>query len=182
MAKMALAQFIQRVPPPPNPRETGTPKTWEKIEARLGVALPPDYKALINRYGSGSFDNFITVYNPFAEDEERNPFYVLDVLHLANRQTGFMGASVWTAVTPFNLYPAPEGLLPWGCTPAFGEFFFWQIKNAPHTWETVFYNLRRGEYEVWKYTLTEFLYQLSTRKVESVLLPEGYCPQTFIPI
>jgi len=194
MSSLSLERLIQFILPPSEPYETVTPKAWEKIEQRLGIPLPPDYKAFINDYGTGSFDDFIIVYNPFAQNEYLNPFFALDTLHQADRQTQLLGDRVWTAVHPFELYPAPNGLLPWGCTtPAvplggttnFGDTFFWQIKGPPETWETIFYNLRSGEYEVWKYPQTEFLYRLFARQIESVLLPEDYPPFdkqiTFIP-
>jgi len=173
------------ITPPSKPDETGAPKSWAKIEARLGLQLPSDYKAFIDRYGSGSFDDFIIVYNPFAENEYLNLFYALDTLHWADQQMQLIQDVVWTAVQPFELYPATEGLLPWGCTTNLGDTFFWQIKGPPETWETIFYNLRSGEYEVWKYPLTDFLYGPFTQRVESVLLPQAFPPAVtpirFIP-
>ena len=180
-----MDQLLNLITPPQNPDETGTPKSWEQIEARLGLQLPPDYKALIDHYGTGSFDEFIFVYSPFTQIEYLNLFYALDTLHQAGQQTQLMGDPFWTAVHPFAYYPATEGLLPWGCTSNLGDAFFWQIKGAPATWETVFYNLRSGEYEVWKYTLSEFLYRLFTHQIESVLLPQDFPsadnPISFIP-
>ncbi len=164
------------VAPPREPLETGNPKTWEQAEARLGSALPSDYKAFIDRYGSGSFDDFILVYNLFACNEYHNLFYALDTLHQSSRQTRLKGDPAWSVVHPFDLFPAPEGLLPWGCTTHMEDIFFWQVKGKPETWETIFYHLRTGEYEVWKHPLTVFLYQLFTRKIESVLLAEDYPP------
>ena len=182
---MNLELLTQFISPPSEPHETETLKSWEKIEQRLGILLPPDYKAFINYYGTGSFDDFIIVYNPFAQNEYLNLFFALDTLHQADQQTQLLVESAWTAVHPFELYPAPQGLLPWGCTTNLGNTFFWQIEGPPETWETVFYNLRSGEYEVWKYPQTEFLYRLFTRQIESVLLPEDYPPLdqqiTFIP-
>jgi hypothetical protein len=179
-----MDQLLNYISPPAKPKEIGNPKAWEKIETRLGLQLPRDYKAFIDHYGTGSFEGFIIVYSPFAQDEYLNPFYVLDTLHQAEVQTQLMGKSAWTAVHPFELYPAPDGLLPWGCTIDLGDTFFWRVKGAPQTWETIFYNLRSGEYEVWKYALTEFLYRLFTRQIESVLLPQDFPPEnpiTFIP-
>jgi hypothetical protein len=182
---MTAERIIQIAVPPVKPRETGTPKNWEKIEKRLGLRLPQDYKTLIDTFGTGSFDDFIIVYNPFAQNEYLNLFYALDTLHQAEQQARLLGDSAWTVVQPFDLYPAPEGLLPWGCTTNLGDTFFWQIKGPPGTWETIFYNLRSGEYEVWKHPLSEFLYRLFTRQIESVLLPEDYPPPdggiSFIP-
>ena len=180
-----MDQLLNFIAPPPNPKETGTPKSWEKIETRLGLQLPPDFKTFIDQYGTGSFDDFIIVYNPFAQNEYLNLFFALDTLHQAHEKIQLVGDSAWTVVQPFKYYPAIEGLLPWGCTTHMGETFFWHIKGAPETWETIFYNLRSGEYEVWKYSLTEFLYRLFRRQIESVLLPEDYPPAenpiTFIP-
>jgi len=171
-----MNSLLNLVAPPSRPLEIGTLKSWEKIETRLGSILPPDYKTFIDQYGTGSFDDFIIVYNPFAENEYYNLFYALDTLHQAERKAQLMRDSAWRAVHPFDLYPAAEGLLPWGCTANLRDFFFWQIKGPPQTWETILYNLRSGEYEVWKHPLTKFLYQLFSRRLESVLLPEGYPP------
>jgi hypothetical protein len=182
---MYVDQLTSFIAPPQQPHETGTPKTWEKVENRLGSALPEDYKSFVDSYGTGSFDDFISVYNPFAANENLNLFYVLDVLYQADRGTHLKIGYDWTAVHPFKLFPAREGLLPWGGTASFGDFFFWQVKGSPQSWETIFYNLRSGEYEVWKYPLTEFLYRLFQRQIESVLLPENYPPRqttlSFIP-
>ena len=69
-----------------------------------------------------------------------------------------------------------EGLLPWGCTNTLGEQFFWKVDGVPETWETVFYNLGSGEYEVWKCPMTEFLFAILARQIESVLLPKDFPP------
>jgi hypothetical protein len=171
---MAMDGLRNLIAPPADLQETGDLKAWEKIEAQLGLQLPLDYKAFINLYGSGSFDGFLMVYNPFSQNEYLNLFFALDTLHEADQQTRRMGDPTWTAVWPFELYPAVGGLLPWGFTTQLGQTFFWQIKGPPESWETIFYNLRNGEYEVWKYQLTEFLYRLLTRKIASVLLPEDF--------
>ena len=171
---MSLPFLTPVIPAPARPRGTGTPNTWEKVEHEFGLRLPADYKQLIDQYGTGRFGDFIRLYNPFAETEEDNLFYALDTLKQAEQQTQLLGAPDWTVVRPFRLYPAPEGLLPWGCTAHFGEVFFWHITGAPQTWETIFYHLRTGEYEVWKRSITEFLLGLFTRQIESVLLPEDF--------
>jgi hypothetical protein len=171
---MSIETLIHITTPPVEPWETGTSKNWEKIEKRLGLQLPQDYKAFIDTYGTGNFDDFIIVYNPFAQNEYLNLFYALDTFHQADEQTRLLGDPVWTAVHPFELYPAPNGLLPWGCTTNIGDTIFWQISGPPETWETIFYNLRSGEHEVWKYPMSEFLSRLFTRQIESVLLPKDF--------
>ena len=174
------------IAPPPKPVETGTPKSWKEAEAFLGVPLPADYKDLIDHYGTGSFEDLLMVYTPFTQIEYLNLFYALDTLQQADRQTQKLGDPTWTAVNPFAYFPALKGLLPWGCTRNLSQVFFWQVQGTPAAWETVFYNLRNGEYEVWKYSLSGFLYRLFTRQIESVLLPEDFFateePIRFLPI
>ena len=181
-----IGPLLEYIPPPSDPKEIGTQKSWGRIEARLGLALPSDYKTLISNYGTGSFGNLINVYNPFAQNEYLNLFYILDTLHQADQHARHLGNPHWTAVDPFEYYPASDGLLPWGCTNNMHEIFCWQIKGKPETWETIFYNLGSGEYEVWKYPMTVFMCRLLTRQIESVLLVDDFLPTgrraTFIPL
>jgi hypothetical protein len=174
---MSLAQLVLIAPPPTVPVETGSPKQWAVIQNRLGTPLPTDYKKFIDRYGTGSFNNFIIPYNPFAKNESLNIIQALDAHHLASRRTQLLGDMHWSAVHPFELFPAPDGLLPWGTTANFSDVFLWQVSGPPETWVTVFYNLRDGEYEVWKISFTSFLAKLFLREIESVLLSEDFPPE-----
>jgi hypothetical protein len=171
---MSLPQLRELIQPPGKPQETGTPKKWEKFERRLGTPLPPDYKDFIDFYGTGTFNNLILPLNPFAENEYLNMMATLDAHHQANRRTQLAGDPAWTVVQPFGLYPAPNGLLPWGTTAAFELNLFWQVQGPPANWVTILYNLGTGEYEVWKLSATAFLSQLFLQQIESVLLPTGY--------
>jgi hypothetical protein len=169
---MSFRKLFTIVPPPETPKETGSPKAWEKIDQRLGLTLPQDYKDIIDHYGTGTFNNFITLYNPFAENESLNLFHALETHHRASQMAQHMIDSPWTALHPFELYPAHQGLLPWGMATSFEKIFFWQIKGAPKNWNTIFYNLRNGEYEVWKIPCADFLEGIFTGTIQSVLLPE----------
>jgi hypothetical protein len=174
---MSLAQLIQIVSPPAPPVETGSPKQWNLIQKRLGTPLPTDYKKYIDCYGTGTFNEFILPYNPFAKDDLLNLFQALDTHHQASRRTQIEGDVSWSVVHPYQLFPAPDGLLPWGTTANFEKAFFWQVSGPPETWVTVFYNLRDGEYEVWKLTVTNFLTKLLLMEIESVLLSEDFSSQ-----
>lgn len=169
---MPISQLIQLIPPPKAPIETGTPKRWEKAQERLGIIFPGDYKAFIDRYGTGTFNHYIIPYNPFAANEYMNLFQALDAHHRASSQTQSMLGAPWSVVSPFELYPAVAGLLPWGTTPHFERAFFWQISGRPDTWNTILYDLSGGEYEVWKLCATSFLLKLFKAEIESVLLPQ----------
>jgi len=169
---MKISRLVQISPPPQNPVETGSIKAWEGIEERLGVALPEDYKEFIALYGSGKFGNSIIPFNPFSANEYLNLFQTLDIHHLSNRYTQGLTSSPWSAVSPFDLFPAQDGLLPWGTMENYKEGFFWQVCGPPDHWPTVFYDLKNGEYEVWKFQFSEFLVKLFLGEIQSVLFPD----------
>ncbi|MGZ3438856.1 MAG: hypothetical protein ACXVDD_05050, partial [Polyangia bacterium] len=43
-------------------------------EERLGVALPADYRALLTKYGTCGFDEFIWIFSPKAKNLHFNLF------------------------------------------------------------------------------------------------------------
>jgi hypothetical protein len=54
-AASACDRLVSLVPPPAAPVDgTGD---WQRVESRLGLALPTAYKELVRRYGVGQFDN-----------------------------------------------------------------------------------------------------------------------------
>jgi len=171
---MSLRKLLEISPPPQVPKEIGSPKAWEKIDQRLGVTLPQDYKDFVSLYGTGSFKDSVTLYNPFAENESLNLFHTLEIHHKATQMTQMVVDSPWTAIHPFELYPAQQGLLPWGSMGNFEKNFFWHVNGSPQKWSTVFYDLRNGEYEVWKMPCTKFLAGIFTGKIRSVLLPNDF--------
>lgn len=48
----------------PPRRPLAAPVDWATLEANIGTALPDDYKWIIERYGPGSFDEFLHVLEP----------------------------------------------------------------------------------------------------------------------
>ncbi len=165
-----LAQIIT---PPAMPVEAGTAKKWEKCEQRLGLKLPQSFKTLLDQFGTGSFNQFLYLYNPFAEEQEQNLFDVLDLLHVVDAQARHAEPG-WTMVWPFRLYPASAGLLPWGNAGSLDLIFFWQTGGLPETWPIIFYDLSTGEYETWKKSVPEFLSALFTSQIESVFFPPQF--------
>jgi len=174
----SLVQLIRIAPPPATPVETGSLKQWDLVQKHLGTPLPTDYKNFIDRYGTGSFDKRLIPFNPFAKNESVNLIQVLDVYHQASRKTQPLGDAPWSAFHPFELFPATEGLLPWGTTANFGDSFLWQVNGPPEAWVTITYNLRNGEYEVWKLSFTNFLVKLLLKEIESVVLSDDSIPIT----
>ena len=71
--KEMLRQLFALVPAPEQPVATDSEHIdWESVEGQLGTRLPEDYKAIIDRYGSGDFCDVLTLLNPFCEREDLN--------------------------------------------------------------------------------------------------------------
>ncbi|WP_131809344.1 hypothetical protein [Mycobacteroides immunogenum] len=45
------------------------PKEWAAIDSGLGFVTPADYRAIIDTYGSGSFDDFLIVLSPQSDNK-----------------------------------------------------------------------------------------------------------------
>ncbi|MBE1491403.1 hypothetical protein [Plantactinospora soyae] len=50
------------VPPPPH----RTPVDWDGVSSRVGTSLPRDYHWLMERYGAGTFDGYLSLTPPTA--------------------------------------------------------------------------------------------------------------------
>jgi len=49
------------------PRRQEVLPDWEEVETALGFELPGDYKELVDVYGPGSFDDFLSIFQPRHE-------------------------------------------------------------------------------------------------------------------
>lgn len=52
---MSISSLLKLVPPPATPKNPGSLPEWEKLTAKLGMALPQDYLEMCNAYGTGYF-------------------------------------------------------------------------------------------------------------------------------
>ncbi|MGW7211744.1 SMI1/KNR4 family protein [Streptomyces collinus] len=72
----ARDELLRNVPPPDG---VEIHVDWAGIEEALGVALPDDYKWLVERYGPGSFDDFLHIFQP------ESPFAMTRLLESSER-------------------------------------------------------------------------------------------------
>jgi hypothetical protein len=68
---------LLRIVPPPVGVEIHV--DWAEVEEALGVALPDDYKWLVERYGPGSLDDFLHIFQP------ESPFSMTRLLESSER-------------------------------------------------------------------------------------------------
>jgi hypothetical protein len=70
--RFTVDDLIRIAPPPDIPVDRGLPSQWNDIELILGTPLPGDYKAFINAYGTGYFNDLFHVFNPFSGSDRAN--------------------------------------------------------------------------------------------------------------
>ncbi|GAA1026174.1 hypothetical protein GCM10009557_02930 [Virgisporangium ochraceum] len=134
----ALDRLMTLVSPPALPVDGDG--DWQRVEARLGLALPADFKELLRRYGVGQFDD-ITLLTPF----DTHPDAVFDLVEYAEALTSWYDdlRDDDPENFPFPLYPENGGLLPWAKTGE-GTDLCWLTEGRPDDWPTAVWNVREG--------------------------------------
>lgn len=167
-------------PPTASPCETGGEQGWTEAERILGLALPRDYKRLIAAYGTGSFDDFLWVLNPFAGNR---------FLNLMGRKDMTLDAyeSAWELIPEqrsFLAHLRAGDLLAWGITDN-GDEMYWRTSGAPDGWPTVLYESRGPLYEVHELPVTGFLARLLTGELQTEVFPADFLEERerrFVPL
>ena len=157
-----LDRLKRIVPIPANPIEDGAVDKWPATESMIGTELPPDYKALINTYGSGLIGNFAYLWNPFTRKS-----YMNLIFQLTEFQS--LATSDFEAMLPHPIYPEPDGLLPFGNT-INGDTLYWVTMQSPAEWTLLI--LDRSTYcqQVYAGKVVDFLADLLENKINGELI------------
>jgi hypothetical protein len=139
VALSGIDSLLRIVSAPNEPAEAPLPGEWDEVETRLGFVLPSDYKAFIERFGSGHFDEFLWVLNPFSANE------AIRFPDASERQLAILR---WLRdggeQLPYPIYPEPGGIVVWAET-ANGDCLYWITSEAsPDEW-SVTSNEARGQ-------------------------------------
>jgi hypothetical protein len=126
---------LMRVAPPPA-QPVACAGDWDAVQRELGTALPADYRGLIERYGYGTFRDFLHLFAPFVAACPMTAS-VRRTLE-ADRE---LAASFPEDALP--LFPDPGGLLPWASTDN-GDQVYFRTSGAPDAWTVVVRNPRDG--------------------------------------
>jgi hypothetical protein len=147
--------------------EPARPDGWPDIEAALGTALPGDFKDFTELYGSGTVDDFLYLFNPFAAGEDGNLLVEKDRVLAAYRQT--------RARFPERLslppFPEPGGVLPLGRTDN-GDELYWVTEGQPDEWPLALLESRASFQELHPMPVTGFLAALAANELDSRVLPQ----------
>lgn len=121
---------------------------WAAAEARLGTALPSDYKELTERFGCGGFDDYLSVQMPDG---------IIEIAELLSEREGTHGNGRWEPHRPF---PAPGGLLWWASTEHEQDFCWVADHPDPDCWSVVHRN--DHPWERYDGTTSEFVFRMLT--------------------
>ncbi|WP_435888324.1 Lsr2 family DNA-binding protein [Streptomyces niveus] len=171
---MTDLEALVRLCPPPNPPMH---INWNGIEARLGMPVPEDYKALADRYGPGGFCDYLALYHPNGPTEYVN-------------LTGPMPARIRSYLrTDYDrgTYPVPydpDHLFACGVTDN-GEYLFWITDPATDSsrWRIAVNEARGPVWFTYDGTVTSFLVSVLTGETRVPQFPDNLLDErpTFTP-
>lgn len=163
-----------RLCPPPNPAMT---IDWNGTEAELGTRLPDDYKALAERYGPGTFCDYLTLYHPHG---------VTEYVNLTGPMPGRIRSQLRTDYD-HGTHPVPydpDHLFACGVT-GNGEYLFWISEPAdePERWQVAVNEARGPVWFTYEGDITGFLVSVLTGRTQVPQFPTGLlrAPLTFTP-
>lgn len=109
----ALDELIGVVPPPAVPVGAGAPALWARVEEALGVHLPRDYKAFIDTYGHGEFDDRFMIHSPFLPSGQIDASVEMQSLSTHSKPYDESQRNLRDAgfPAPYPLFPDDGGIL-----------------------------------------------------------------------
>lgn len=129
---------------------------WAAVEARIGTALPSDYKQLAELFGHGAFDGYLHLHVPGAGFESGDI-----VLH-----TEWLGewarthrSSLWE---PYEVYPVPGGVLEWAGSEQADQFYWLTEGPDPDRWPILMREEIPDSWQRFDGTTAEFIYRMLT--------------------
>lgn len=104
----------------------------------LGIPLPADFRALVGRYGYGTFGDHVHLWSPFFAP------CTMMARSRAALEADRMLARMHPKAVPFALFPDAAGALPWADTDN-GDVAYWLTdRGAPDRWLVAVWNPRSG--------------------------------------
>jgi hypothetical protein len=166
---LGLERLRSIVPPPAEPLEPGVRDGWGRVEAELGTELPDDFKRFTELYGSGKFDDFLYLLNPFAADPAGSLLGARDTMLEAYAET----RAKFPDRLPLPPWPEPGGLLPLGRSDN-GNELYWRTQGEPATWPVVAFAGRSTRHEIHPHSVTEFLALLLSGELMTSVFPDSF--------
>lgn len=131
------------------PAREPSPDDWAEVENYLGSALPGDFKAFLDAYGTGAICGELVVFHPLGSSP------LLDRMRKIHESFG----QSWRRDSdeyPFRFHPASGGLISWGYDYSGDEHFFWPCDPNPDRWKIVT-NINGADPEIFDGPFTDFV-------------------------
>ncbi|MEU8516821.1 SMI1/KNR4 family protein [Kitasatospora sp. NPDC048722] len=146
------------------PRSREWPVDWSSAEARLGTALPADYRELAEHFGPGTFADFLNVRLPGPPSGSDVPFPAFRCLVEKARRLAELAAEPGIADVyfPHRLHPAPGGLLQWADSERADQFYWLTEGTDPNRWPVIARNEDGDHQARFDGSTTEFIHRLLT--------------------
>lgn len=159
---------LRKLTPPP-PSAEGQPD-WKAAEQAFGSAFPTDYKQLVEFYGAGSFDEFLSILVPM------HPNRHLDLL--AQREVQLDALRTLRdgeEEVPFDIDRGEEEIVPWAITDN-GDVVYWirRPPASPDDWPVVVNEARGPEWETFDGPATAFLADVLAKQRRLDIFPEDF--------
>jgi hypothetical protein len=159
-----LNKLVELVRPPAYP---GVDVNWADVETVIGLGLPADYKNLVENYGSGQFDRFLTVYQPVT------PFLTIELAFQARRKDEILAQlrASGREHIPF----VADKLLPVAGTDN-GDTVYWVIERPddPDSWTITANEARNTVWPQFPGGITDFLYAVMSRQIRFPIFPRDF--------
>lgn len=165
---MSFKDLNNILPLPKYTYETGSNAEWPLIDD--SYPFPMDYIEFITKYGIGRIDNFLTLFNPFIDNDDWNFFkqkewIISDFSELNESDPDYYS---------FILYPESNGLLPIGITDN-GDYVFWVVSSAnSDLWNIAVIASRSPDVEYHQMNLVSFIEGILSKKIKSTCFPKDF--------
>jgi hypothetical protein len=159
-----LDQLVRIMPPPETLLAPGG--DWLAVTSAVGTALPADYMAFIERYGTGRVSGFLWVHNPFEENVHLNLLSQHRITLEADREV----RESFPDLVPEPLFPETGGLFPWAVTDN-GDRLYWRTKGVPDAWSVVVWESRGPDYESYSLSMAGLLYAWLRGEINVPMFP-----------
>ena len=103
---------------------------WAEVESYVGSAMPSDFKAFLDRYGSGAMCGELVVFHP------RGSSPLLERMRGIHESFG-QAREKHPEDYPYAFHPEPGGLISWGYDPSGDEHFFLPSDPDADRWKVV---------------------------------------------
>jgi hypothetical protein len=177
MKNDSFERLCQLVSPPQHPLYNRG--DWDAVENELELALPDDYKRLIDAFGQGTF-----VGQAFCSGLLISSY--LGPARADQRAKGFSAYLHSIGPIPYGLYPDKPGLLGFGSY-ADKDTIAWNTKGTPTDWSIILYDPESGVHEAHGIGFLEFLirvleesspfHQNGVIRMGNMKGPHTFCPE-----